>query len=122
RHEISKVICSLCNKEQDVQQNCSGCGACMGKYFCEKCNFFDDDISKKQYHCDGCGICRTGGIDNFFHCEKCGVLLQQCFEGLSSLCGTSNASQLPCLLRGTYLTRPWTSAYCTAGTRSIWNA
>ncbi|VAH16017.1 unnamed protein product [Triticum turgidum subsp. durum] len=30
----------------------------MGKYFCEKCNFFDDDISKKQYHCDGCGICR----------------------------------------------------------------
>ncbi|KAF6988862.1 hypothetical protein CFC21_006295 [Triticum aestivum] len=74
RHEISKVICSLCNKEQDVQQNCSGCGACMGKYFCEKCNFFDDDISKKQYHCDGCGICRTGGMDNFFHCEKCGAL------------------------------------------------
>ncbi|CAM0956901.1 unnamed protein product [Alopecurus aequalis] len=72
RHEISKVICSLCNKEQDVQQNCSDCGACMGRYFCEKCNFFDDDISKNQYHCDGCGICRTGGIENFFHCEKCG--------------------------------------------------
>ncbi|BAF26671.1 E3 ubiquitin-protein ligase RZFP34 isoform X1 [Oryza sativa Japonica Group] len=72
RHEIKKVICSLCDKEQDVQQYCSGCGACMGKYFCEKCNFFDDDVSKNQYHCDGCGICRTGGVDKFFHCDKCG--------------------------------------------------
>lgn len=44
----------------------------MGKYFCEKCNFFDDDVSKNQYHCDGCGICRTGGVDKFFHCDKCG--------------------------------------------------
>ncbi|XP_066385027.1 E3 ubiquitin-protein ligase RZFP34-like isoform X1 [Miscanthus floridulus] len=72
RHEIKKVICSLCSKEQDVQQNCSNCGACMGKYFCEICKFFDDDISKGQYHCDGCGICRTGGVDNFFHCDTCG--------------------------------------------------
>ncbi|CAL4933765.1 unnamed protein product [Urochloa decumbens] len=72
RHEIKKVICTLCSKEQDVQQNCSNCGACMGKYFCEICNFFDDDTSKGQYHCYGCGICRTGGTDNFFHCDKCG--------------------------------------------------
>ncbi|KAK8444967.1 hypothetical protein SEVIR_9G233700v4 [Setaria viridis] len=72
RHEINKVICTLCSKEQDVQQNCSNCGACMGKYFCEICNFFDDDISKGQYHCHGCGICRTGGADNFFHCDTCG--------------------------------------------------
>lgn len=72
RHEIKKVICSLCSKEQDVQQNCSNCGTCLGKYFCEKCNVFDDDVSKNQYHCDGCGICRTGGIENFFHCNKCG--------------------------------------------------
>ncbi|PWZ56429.1 E3 ubiquitin-protein ligase MIEL1 [Zea mays] len=72
RHEIKKVICSLCSKEQDVQQNCSSCGACMGKYFCKVCKFFDDDVSKGQYHCDGCGICRTGGVENFFHCDKCG--------------------------------------------------
>uniref|UniRef100_K4AF86 CHY-type domain-containing protein n=1 Tax=Setaria italica TaxID=4555 RepID=K4AF86_SETIT len=75
RHEINKVICTLCSKEQDVQQNCSNCGACMGKYFCEICNFFDDDISKGQYHCHGCGICRTGGADNFFHCDTCGKFL-----------------------------------------------
>uniref|UniRef100_A0A0E0K8R0 CHY-type domain-containing protein n=1 Tax=Oryza punctata TaxID=4537 RepID=A0A0E0K8R0_ORYPU len=72
RHEIKLVICSLCNKEQDVQQDCSNCGACLGKYFCAKCNFYDDDVSKNQFHCDGCGICRTGGADNFFHCDKCG--------------------------------------------------
>ncbi|XP_010421090.1 PREDICTED: E3 ubiquitin-protein ligase MIEL1-like [Camelina sativa] len=71
RHEVSKVVCSLCETEQDVQQNCSNCGVCMGKYFCSKCKFFDDDLSKKQYHCDECGICRTGGEENFFHCKRC---------------------------------------------------
>ncbi|CAG7910647.1 unnamed protein product [Brassica rapa] len=43
RHDVSKVICSLCETEQDVKQNCSTCGVCMGKYFCSKCKFFDDD-------------------------------------------------------------------------------
>ncbi|XP_039780007.1 E3 ubiquitin-protein ligase RZFP34-like isoform X2 [Panicum virgatum] len=47
RHEIKLVICSLCNKEQDVQQDCSNCGACLGKYFCAKCNLFDDDVSSE---------------------------------------------------------------------------
>ncbi|KAD5803417.1 hypothetical protein R6Q59_024382 [Mikania micrantha] len=73
RHEVRKVvICSVCDTEQDVQQNCINCGVCMGNYFCQKCKFFDDDVSKNQYHCDECGICRTGGEENFFHCEKCG--------------------------------------------------
>ncbi|KAF5744781.1 zinc finger family protein [Tripterygium wilfordii] len=72
RHDIQKVICSLCNTEQDVQQNCINCGVCMGKYFCAQCKFFDDDVSKNQYHCDECGICRTGGKENFFHCKTCG--------------------------------------------------
>lgn len=72
RHKVEMVICSLCGTEQDVQQNCSSCGVCMGNYFCAKCKFFDDDVSKNQYHCDQCGICRTGGKDNFFHCDKCG--------------------------------------------------
>ncbi|KAI4382298.1 hypothetical protein MLD38_008278 [Melastoma candidum] len=72
RHEVSQVICSSCGTEQDVQQYCINCGICMGKYFCNKCKFYDDDISKNQYHCDECGICRSGGKDNFFHCSTCG--------------------------------------------------
>ncbi|KAL4354184.1 hypothetical protein GQ457_06G009010 [Hibiscus cannabinus] len=72
RHDIKRVICSLCDREQDVQQHCITCGVCMGKYFCSKCNFFDDDVSKNQYHCDECSICRIGGAENFFHCDKCG--------------------------------------------------
>ncbi|KAJ1420170.1 Zinc finger, RING-type [Sesbania bispinosa] len=72
RHQIKQVICSLCGTEQEVQQNCINCGVCMGKYFCETCKLFDDDVSKQQYHCNGCGICRTGGCENFFHCYKCG--------------------------------------------------
>ncbi|KAJ7947884.1 RING finger and CHY zinc finger protein [Quillaja saponaria] len=72
RYEVKKVICSLCDTEQDVQQYCINCGVCMGNYYCSTCKFFDDDISKKQYHCAECGICRTGGEENFFHCKKCG--------------------------------------------------
>ncbi|XAR60032.1 Ubiquitin--protein ligase [Bertholletia excelsa] len=72
RHQVKKVICSLCGTEQDVRQHCINCGVCMGKYFCQKCKFFDDEVSKGQYHCDECGICRTGGKENFFHCNKCG--------------------------------------------------
>ncbi|KAL0390059.1 UNVERIFIED_CONTAM: E3 ubiquitin-protein ligase RZFP34 [Sesamum calycinum] len=96
RHHVKRVICSLCSTEQYVGQNCVSCGVCMGNYFCGKCKFFDDDVSKKQYHCDECGICRrtytkivTGGRENFFHCSKCGC---------ASLRGTSNASQLCGLL------------------------
>jgi len=72
RHQVKQVICSLCGTEQEVHQNCINCGVCMGKYFCETCKLYDDDISKQQYHCNGCGICRTGGHENFFHCNKCG--------------------------------------------------
>ncbi|PNX93897.1 RING finger and CHY zinc finger domain-containing protein 1-like, partial [Trifolium pratense] len=80
RHDVKRVICSLCSTEQDVQQVCIQCGVCMGRYFCSKCKFFDDDVSKKQYHCDECGICRTGGEENFFHCKKCGkLLIEHCF-------------------------------------------
>ncbi|KAK4440683.1 E3 ubiquitin-protein ligase RZFP34 [Sesamum alatum] len=78
RHHVKRVICSLCDTEQDVAQNCVSCGVCMGNYFCDKCKFFDDDVSKKQYHCDECGICRTGGRENFFHCSKCGC----CYSNL----------------------------------------
>ncbi|KAH1115410.1 hypothetical protein J1N35_008788 [Gossypium stocksii] len=78
RHEVEKVICSLCDTEQDVQQYCINCGVCMGEYFCGKCKFFDDDVSKNQYHCVECGICRTGGKENFYHCNKCGC----CYSNL----------------------------------------
>ncbi|KAL3029486.1 hypothetical protein AAZX31_03G166400 [Glycine max] len=72
RHDVKRVICSLCGTEQDVQQMCINCGVCMGRYFCSKCKFFDDDLSKKQFHCDECGICRNGGVENMFHCNTCG--------------------------------------------------
>ncbi|KAL7259243.1 hypothetical protein ACSBR1_005189 [Camellia fascicularis] len=78
----ARVICSLCHTEQDVQQNCIQCGVCMGKYYCSKCKFFDDDVSKNQYHCDKCGICRTGGKENFFHCNKCGCCYSRLMKDL----------------------------------------
>ncbi|PIN09037.1 Zn-finger protein [Handroanthus impetiginosus] len=78
RHLVEKVLCSLCDTEQEVQQVCKNCGVCMGRYYCGICKLFDDDTSKEQYHCDGCGICRIGGSNNFFHCNKCGC----CYSSL----------------------------------------
>ncbi|XP_057810522.1 probable E3 ubiquitin-protein ligase RZFP34 isoform X1 [Salvia miltiorrhiza] len=78
RHSVEKVICSLCDTEQEARQVCENCGVCMGRYFCGICKLFDDDTSKEQYHCNGCGICRIGGSKNFFHCNKCGC----CYSAL----------------------------------------
>ncbi|XP_031258217.1 E3 ubiquitin-protein ligase MIEL1-like isoform X2 [Pistacia vera] len=72
RQNVKQVVCSLCNTEQEVAQICVNCGVKMGEYFCNICKFYDDDISKGQFHCDDCGICRVGGRDEFFHCQKCG--------------------------------------------------
>ncbi|KAG4133201.1 hypothetical protein ERO13_D08G082300v2 [Gossypium hirsutum] len=72
RQDVKQVICSICNTQQEVTQVCSHCGVNMGEYFCDICKFYDDDITKGQFHCNDCGICRVGGRDKFFHCEKCG--------------------------------------------------
>uniref|UniRef100_A0A0D9XKA6 CHY-type domain-containing protein n=1 Tax=Leersia perrieri TaxID=77586 RepID=A0A0D9XKA6_9ORYZ len=91
RHEIKKVICSLCNKEQDVQQYCSDCGACMGKYFCEKTGGID-----KFFHCDKCGCCYSNVLRDSHHCveramhHNCPV----CFEYLFD--STKDISVLQC--------------------------
>ncbi|KAF6175493.1 hypothetical protein GIB67_021983 [Kingdonia uniflora] len=82
RHEVKHVICSVCDTEQKVAGVCLNCGVCMGEYFCEVCNFYDDEAiiitdefitEKDQFHCIKCGICRVGGRDNFFHCDKCEI-------------------------------------------------
>ncbi|KAL9247191.1 hypothetical protein vseg_020648 [Gypsophila vaccaria] len=72
RRDVTRVICAVCETEQQVAKVCSNCGVNMGEYFCEVCKFYDDEIDKKQFHCDECGICRVGGREKFFHCEKCG--------------------------------------------------
>ncbi|CAL9023865.1 unnamed protein product [Prunus brigantina] len=72
RQDVKQVVCSVCNTEQQVAQLCSNCGVNMGEYYCDICKFYDDDISKQQFHCNECGICRVGGRDKFFHCQKCG--------------------------------------------------
>ncbi|XP_068657641.1 E3 ubiquitin-protein ligase SRFP1-like [Aristolochia californica] len=72
RHEVETVICSNCKLEQPVVRSCLNCGIVMGRYFCAICKFYDDDVSKRQFHCRQCGICRIGGRENFFHCKICG--------------------------------------------------
>lgn len=71
RKSVTEVKCAVCSTVQAVAAKCVECGVNFGGYCCLKCNLFDDDLSKEQYHCDACGICRVGGIENFFHCQKC---------------------------------------------------
>lgn len=56
---------------QPIAPECRSCGVAFGEYVCLRCSFFDDDLSKDQFHCEKCGICRVGGARNFFHCDKC---------------------------------------------------
>ncbi|KAL0459620.1 UNVERIFIED_CONTAM: E3 ubiquitin-protein ligase MIEL1 [Sesamum latifolium] len=72
RHDVKQVVCAVCDTEQQVSNLCSNCGVKFGEYFCDICKFYDDDITKEQFHCNDCGICRVGGRENFFHCPKCG--------------------------------------------------
>ncbi len=58
----------LCETRQPTAAKCASCGVSFGLYTCLQCNFFDDDLSKKQFHCDKCGICRVGGSQNYFQC------------------------------------------------------
>jgi len=72
RHDVQRVVCLICDTEQQASQVCSNCSVNMGEYYCDVCKFYDDDIQKGQYHCNDCGICRVGGKEHFFHCQKCG--------------------------------------------------
>ncbi|XP_011079733.1 E3 ubiquitin-protein ligase MIEL1 [Sesamum indicum] len=72
RHDVKQVVCAVCGTEQQVSNICSNCRVKFGEYFCDICKFYDDDITKEQFHCNDCGICRVGGRENFFHCPKCG--------------------------------------------------
>lgn len=77
RHATEFVVCVVCGEEQCVAASCVRCGVRFAKYFCVKCKFFDDDVSKDIYHCDDCGICRVGkglGIDHQ-HCNGCNACL-----------------------------------------------
>jgi hypothetical protein len=76
RHELDRtavreVVCALCEKRQPIAETCYACGVEFGEYRCLRCSFYDDDVTKQQFHCEKCGICRVGGQENYFHCDKC---------------------------------------------------
>ena len=73
RFKVKRIVCQVCDTEQDVKAKCEKCDVSFAKYVCLKCNLFDEDDSKGQYHCDKCGFCRVGGASNFFHCDTCGT-------------------------------------------------
>lgn len=71
RGAVETIICLNCNKEQGISNECVECKIKFGKYYCEKCRFWDNDVSKDMFHCDDCGICRMGKKEEYFHCHNC---------------------------------------------------
>ncbi|KAI8085159.1 zinc-ribbon-domain-containing protein [Halteromyces radiatus] len=77
RSETKKMLCMECFTLQPVGQWCTSCGTKAARYYCNKCQFWDDS-DKSIYHCDDCGMCRQGkglGID-FHHCKTCNVCME----------------------------------------------
>jgi RING finger and CHY zinc finger domain-containing protein 1 len=120
RHAITRVKCAQCGLEQRVARQCASCLQQFGKYSCLECNFFDENVSKRQFHCHMCGICRVGallscenarpvllkrmqpwnaavgGREHFFHCEQCGCCYQTGLQE-NHHCVQNNMGK-PCLM------------------------
>lgn len=92
RKQVREVVCALCDTRQPVAASCSSCGVGFGRYVCLQCNFFDDTVSKEQFHCDECGICRVGGRANFFHCSTCNCCYSTSLQG-SHICVSNSMHQ-----------------------------
>ncbi|CAK9182822.1 unnamed protein product [Ilex paraguariensis] len=95
RHEVTKVICSLCSTEQDVQQYCISCGVCMGKF--QKANTTATNVEYAELEartisfiatnvCLGPGCCYSKSIKDTHHCveramhHNCPVCFEYLFE------------------------------------------
>lgn len=70
--KIKLIKCLICNEEQKSSNMCKKCNIIFGKYFCNKCNLWENkeiDI----YHCDKCKLCRLGKFDTSIHCDVCNI-------------------------------------------------
>jgi len=73
RHAVKEIVCNVCGQQQLVGNTCINkiCGITFAAYFCEICNFYDDQVERNYYHCDKCGICRVKGENEYIHCDTC---------------------------------------------------
>ena len=71
RFKINKIKCRICNTVQVPSQTCTNCKQMFSTYYCNVCNLWESDGSKKIFHCGKCGICRIGCRTDYIHCDKC---------------------------------------------------
>ena len=78
----TRLKCSVCNVEQEVNEDSHHCSACQTKfseYFCIQCKHFSS-AQTKPYHCGKCGICRKHQ-EKSFHCDVCNVCMDHKYFG-----------------------------------------
>merc|ERR1719263_2488451 len=97
------MICSWCKTRQKCAQDCRSCGKRLGQYFCDICNFWDDDgFEKEAFHCDLCGICRVGGRENYFHCTTCNSCYPIEIQGVHRCVENAMKTDCPVCLEGLF--------------------
>ena len=88
RNDNINIKCKKCDMIQESSNKCIKCNIEFGKYYCNKCNLWDNN-KKDIFHCDKCKICRIGKEEELFHCDIC----NQCFlktDEESHPCNTKN--------------------------------
>ena len=96
------MLCLCCGLEQRIAQNCIGCSASMGAYWCKTCRLWEDSTEGKPiFHCDACGICRQGKRECFEHCNRCNCCLSKSYAS-SHKCIERNL-ECDCPICGDYL-------------------
>lgn len=65
-----EIQCKNCTYIQKISNKCEMCDIQFAKYFCKKCNIWNNN---EMYHCDKCGNCKVGKKEDNFHCDICGL-------------------------------------------------
>ncbi|CAI2377883.1 unnamed protein product [Moneuplotes crassus] len=102
KHNIEAVKCLECEHVQKPDQTCENCGIEFAKYFCPKCNLFDEEgETVGLFHCDDCGICRQGGRENAYHCKECDICMYLSMKDLHQ-CANYRDTQCPICFENFY--------------------
>ena len=65
---VTKIKCLKCNTIQSSTQKCINCDYEFSKYFCSKCNYYNN---KEIHHCDKCNLCYIKNKNDELQCNNC---------------------------------------------------
>ena len=67
-NNVIKIKCLKCNTSQSPTKKCINCDYEFSKYFCSKCNYYNN---KEIHHCDKCNLCYIKNKNDESQCNNC---------------------------------------------------